>query len=326
MPNVVTYYIAGVLMHIEVRKQGNRRLYYLAHSFRDNGKIRKIRRYLGADLSKERIKTLQGQAEKSIMEQLEAYRRMSDPLHAALSEKEKGELETLIAKGDLKIKHLSEEEWTRFTGMFTYDTNAIEGSTITATEVRGILESNRWPNKPKGDISETYGVAEAVKFIRGTKEHISLNLIKKLHFLVFRNSKPFAGKFRGKGVEVVVADRWGNVVHRGAPQGKVPSLLRELADWYEKNRRKYHPIVLAAVVHNQFENIHPFQDGNGRVGRLLLNYILLRHGMPPVNIELENRGEYYSALQVYQKQGDIRPTIELIMKEYKRLRKSLKGM
>jgi fido (protein-threonine AMPylation protein) len=313
-------------MHIEVREQGKRRLYYLAHSFRDNDKVRKIRRYLGADLEKAGLKALREQAEKSIMQQLEAYRKMSDPLHAALSEREKRELETLIAKGDVRIFHLSEEGWTRFTEAFTYDTNAIEGSTVTAAEVRNILERDQWPDKPKGDISETYGVAEAVRHVRETKERISLALIRKLHHMVFRNSKPFAGRFRGKGIEVVVADRFGNVVHRGAPQKRIPGLLRELIAWYEKNRKNYHPIVLAAVVHNQFENIHPFQDGNGRVGRLLLNYVLLKRGMPPVNIELEKRTEYYLALQAYQRRGDIRPTIELIMKEYRRLRKSLKGV
>jgi len=214
----------------------------------------------------------------------------------------------------------------RFTEAFTYDTNAIEGSTVTASEVRNIIERDQWPRKPKEEISETYGVAEAVRFMRETKEHISLDLIKKLHHIAFRNSKPFAGKFRGKGIEVVVADRWGNVIHRGAPQKRVPGLLKELANWYEKNKKNYHPIVLAAVVHNQFENVHPFQDGNGRIGRLLLNNILLKNGMPPVNIELKNRGEYYSALQAYQKEGNLRPTIELIIKEYKMLRKSLKNV
>ena len=231
-------------MHIEARKRGKRRLYYLAHSFRDKGKVRKIRRYLGANLEKESLKALREQAEKSIMQQLEAYRRMSDPLHAVLSENEKRELETLIAKGDVKIFNLSEEEWTRFTEAFTYDTNAIEGSIVTAAEVRNILERDQWPDKPKGDISEAYGVAEAVKYIRKTREHISLQLIKKLHHMVFRNSKPFAGRFRGKGIEVVVADKWGNAVHRGAPQKRVPSLLRELAAWYEKSRKEYHPIML----------------------------------------------------------------------------------
>ena len=77
-------------------------------------------------------------------------------------------------------------------------------------------------------------------------------------------------------------------------------------------------------MHNQFENIHPFQDGNGRVGRLLLINILLKHGLPPLNIELKNRKEYYAALQAYEKERNIRPTIELMLKEYKRLKTSLK--
>jgi Fic family protein len=78
------------------------------------------------------------------------------------------------------------------------------------------------------------------------------------------------------------------------------------------------------VVHNQFENIHPFRDGNGRVGRLLLINILLKHKLPPVNIELKNRMEYYAALQNYENNGDIRPTLELILKEYKKLDSVLK--
>ena len=83
-------------------------------------------------------------------------------------------------------------------------------------------------------------------------------------------------------------------------------------------------MVLAAVVHNQFENIHPFQDGNGRVGRLLLNNILLKHDLPPLNIELRNRSQYYAALQVYVKDHNIRPTLELMLKEYRALKKMLR--
>ncbi|MFH1835681.1 MAG: hypothetical protein ABH851_05795 [Methanobacteriota archaeon] len=62
------------------------------------------------------------------------------------------------------------------------------------------------------------------------------------------------------------------------------------------------------------------------VGRLLLNNILLKHDMPPVNIELKNRRRYYDSLQAYEKKGDLRPTIELILKEYKKLNKTLKNM
>jgi Fic family protein len=64
--------------------------------------------------------------------------------------------------------------------------------------------------------------------------------------------------------------------------------------------------------------IHPFQDGNGRIGRLLLINILIKHQLPPINIELKNRKEYYSALKIYEENGDIRPMIELMLKEYKK--------
>ncbi len=305
-------------MYVEIRKSGKRKLYYLAHSLREGGRVRKVRRYLGADLTSSEINELRAKAEKSIAEQITVIGKISDPLHTVLSDAERGLLETIIAGGDIKIRHLSEEDWLKFTELFTYDTNAIEGSTVTAREVGDIIENNRWPaDKSKWEISETYGVAQAVDCIRKTKEHISLELIKKLHEIVFKNSKEFASSFRGKGIEVVVADGIGDVIHRGAPQKQIVGLLKELVKWYEENKNNYPPIVLAAVVHNQFENIHPFQDGNGRVGRILLNNILLKHGMPPVNIELKNRRQYYSALQAYEKQGDIRPTIELILKEYK---------
>ena len=75
-------------------------------------------------------------------------------------------------------------------------------------------------------------------------------------------------------------DRKGNVVHEGAPQGRIHHLLKELVGWYNKNKARYPALVLGAVIHNQFENIHPFRDGNGRAGRILLNNILLKNGLP----------------------------------------------
>ena len=312
-------------MHLEKRILDGKTKYYFAYSFRQGEKVRKIRIYLGADLSEKGLAEKRKIAEKVIAERIKALEAIQDPYQNVRSSKEMKELETLTARCDVKVIHLTEDDWQRFTEMFTYDTNAIEGSSVTEKEVGAILETGKWPERSKWEISETYGVAEAVAYVRKIKEHLSLELIKKLHELVFTNSKPYAGRFRKKGQEVVVVDAFRNVVHRGAPSSHVTSLLKELVQWYDDNRRRYHPIVLAAVVHNQFENVHPFADGNGRVGRLLLINILLRHGFPPLNIELKNRKDYYSALQAYQKRQDLRPTIELMLKEYRKLKRTLKG-
>ncbi len=312
-------------MHLEVRKKDDQKKYYLAHSFREGKRVRKVRVYLGLNLSTEELESNRKDAEKKLEERVKKKQAIRDPYISALSPSGMKELETLEARGELRVLHLSEQDWTKFKEAFTYDTNAIEGSRVEAKEVVDILEKQKWPKeRTKEDISETYGVAEAVDYLRKTKGHISLELIKELHSIVFKNSKTFAGNFRQRGVEVVVQDAYGTIVHRGAPSAQVEKLLKELVSWYNKNKKKYPPLVLAAVVHNQFENVHPFQDGNGRVGRLLLNNILLKHGLPPVNIELRNRAEYYAALQADEKRGDIRPMLELILKEYRALKKMLR--
>ncbi|MCD4739644.1 Fic family protein [archaeon] len=311
-------------MFIEIRESGKRKKYYLVHSFRSGGKVKKIRRYLGANLSKKELEVKRTIAEKQVLNRIKAYKAIKDPLISMLSEDELKQLEELEAKEKFKVFHLSDEDWMKFAELFTYNTNAIEGSKIDQKDAVQILEDGKWPDKPKGDIAETYGVAEAVNYIRKTKTHISLELIKELHKIVFKNSKLFAGDFRGEGVEVAVVDSLGQIVHRGAPSEKVSELLKELVEWYKKHKKKYPPLVLAAVMHNQFENIHPFQDGNGRVGRLLLNNILLKHGLPPVNIEFSRRREYYASLRSYETEHNLRPTIELLLSEYRKLRKDLK--
>ncbi|MDE1768740.1 MAG: Fic family protein [Candidatus Micrarchaeota archaeon] len=308
-------------MNIEIQRKRGISYYYLAHSYRKLGKVRKVRVYLGRNLTKDELVKKRKNAEQQISERLSQIKAFKDPYKTVLAESEIEELKKLIPIGRIKLSHLSEDDWLKFTEDFVYDTNAIEGSTVEQKEVVGIIEKNEWPDKSKDEISETLGVADAVRYIRKTKEHISTQFIKELHKIVFKNSKPYAGIFRKLGEEVAVMDSNHNIIHKGAFSAQVPSLVRELIVWYEKNKRRYPPLVLAAVVHNQFENIHPFRDGNGRVGRLLLLNILLKHKLPPVNIELRNRTEYYSALQKYELEGNIRPTIELLLKEYRKLNK-----
>ena len=312
-------------MYLEKRKTKHGIKCYLAHSFREGGKVHKIRVYLGSNLKKKVLKQREERARELIAQQLNSFKIIRSPIDYKFNKKEIELIKSLKAKARFKVFHLSEEDWKAFTALFTYDTNAIEGSTITQKEVFEILEKNKWPfNKPKGEISEAYGVAKVIHHIRKTKVHLSLKLMRDLHKMVFGNSKSFAGRFREKGVEVGIRDALGNLIHLGAPSTRVVSLLTELVKWYNKNKNKLPAIVLAVVVHNQFEYIHPFEDGNGRVGRILLNNILLKHKLPPVNISFKSRSKYYSALREFQKTGNIRPSIELVLKEYKSLRKKLK--
>lgn len=312
-------------MYLEERKNKSGIKYYLAHSFREAGKVHKIRVYLGSNISPQVLEQRKTNATDLLNQQLNSFKIIRSPINYKFSKRELALVEKIKKKKDFKVFHLSEHDWTKFTELFTYNTNAIEGSTITKEEVFDILANNRWPySKPKEDISETYGVARAIDHIRKSKEHLSLKLILDMHKIIFENSKGFAGKIREKGTEVGIRDQEGNIVHLGAPSTRVKGLLEELIKWYNQNKNKLPPIVLATVVHNQFEYIHPFEDGNGRVGRLLMSNILLKNKMPPVNIAMEDRKEYYEVIRIFQKSGDVRPTIELILKAYKRLEKELK--
>ena len=163
-------------MHLEKRKVGKRIKYFLSHSYREGKKVHKFRKYLGQDLKQNLLEERKIIAEKLILEELHRYKIIKDPLQVQLSEEEIASIRKLESQIPLKISHLSESHWKKFSKIFTYNTNAIEGSKLTEEEVKGLLEKDRWPNKSKEDIAEALGVDEAISYIRNTKEHLSLEL------------------------------------------------------------------------------------------------------------------------------------------------------
>lgn len=296
-------------MFIEKRKLGKSIKYYLVYSYREDGDVKKIRKYLGINLSAKEIESARTQAEKAIQSELEGL--TIEIFGFSLT---KNQIKIINRQErDIEIRHLEKDEWSSFAEHFTYNTNAIEGSSVREEEVPGILRKKKAED---ADEIETRSVAKAVGFIRDTREELSLSLIKKLHRLCFQGSKYFAGEFRK--VEVVIKDAKGEIVHSGVPALQVEDELRELIAWHNKNRKRFKPLALAAIIHNQFEHIHPFQDGNGRVGRLLLNYILLKNDYPPINILLEDRMEYYNSLQEYSRNHNLKPTISFLLEQYRK--------
>ncbi|MCK4650050.1 Fic family protein [Candidatus Pacearchaeota archaeon] len=301
-------------MYIEKRKSGKNIKYYLVHSYRENNKVEKIRRYLGVNLSEEELKRKKKKAEEIILELLEEIN--TKVFFFTLTKKQTETLNNYNNK--IKITHLSKKEWENFTEDFVYNTNAIEGSTIAENEVAEILHKKKAENAEEIEIK---GVAKAIEYIRKTKEDLSLKLLLKLHDFCFKGSKPFSGKFRN--VNVTIRNPRGKILHTGVPKEELRNYLKDFIEWYKENQNKFKPLVLAAILHNQFEHIHPFQDGNGRVGRLLLNYILLKNNYPPINIMLEDRQEYYKSLYEYSRRDDLKPTLKLLIKQYKKTLKEV---
>ncbi|HLD78310.1 MAG TPA: Fic family protein, partial [archaeon] len=129
-------------------------------------------------------------------------------------------------------------------------------------------------------------------------------LTLKLHKLLMHNILwRYAGRFRD--IQVRVGDFYP------PPPESVPDAFSRLMRWYIGNKNRYHPLVVAAHFHAHFERVHPFRDGNGRTGRLLLNHILRSAGYPMLSIPVLERKRYYATLQAVDS-GNLRPLVELL--------------
>ena len=94
---------------------------------------------------------------------------------------------------------------------------------------------------------------------------------------------------------------------------EVPKKMASLLRWYSKNKKTLHPLVLASYFHTEFEKIHPFIDGNGRVGRLLMNFILHENKYPMINIPKKRKFKYYEVLQEAQYKGNLKPFVDFLI-------------
>ncbi|MBI2084863.1 MAG: Fic family protein [Candidatus Aenigmarchaeota archaeon] len=259
-------------MRIIKRRKGRIEYFYLQHSFRDNGKVITKEKYLGKDIPK----NIEAVKEKF---QLEAQKNLYGKLERV---KENFQKEWRKYPESAKEKELEE-----IAIAFTYNTNAIEGSTITLEEAREIIHNKVAPNKSLKDIRETESHAKVFFDMLNKKEKISNGLLLRWHKEIFGETKPdIAGKFRNYLVRVgnYIAPDWQDVV----------KLMNELVKFAEV---KLNPVELAARAHYRFEKIHPFGDGNGRIGRLIMNRILWHSGYPMIIIEYKKRKFYYKALQ-----------------------------
>lgn len=200
---------------------------------------------------------------------------------------------------------------------WTYNSNAIEGNTLTLMETKVVLEGITVGGKTMREHLEVINHREAILYVEEIvrdKEPLTEWQIKNIHRLVLKGiNDNYAGNYRDQQVIISGAR------HRPPEPFLIKEKMEELINWYNVDAAALHPVEKAAMLHIIFVGIHPFIDGNGRTSRLLLNLELMKSGYPPIVIRAENRNKYYEALDKAHTTGDSKDFIELVAGEEDRI-------
>lgn len=211
---------------------------------------------------------------------------------------------------DKNTRTTLKDQWEK---RYVYNTNSIEGNTMSQDDVNEFLKTGKKPQSvSKREIFETNNTSEALEFLKiKFDEDISEELAKELHFVVQKRIAERPGTYKN----------FYNYIQPNSPTTPPQHVKQRLASlilWYKENKNNLHPFILASIFHMQFELIHPFADGNGRVGRLLMNHILTRKKYLPITIMEKTKQNYYRALENRSLPQFLLYTLSSFIEEYKR--------
>lgn len=294
------------MVYHEIRKVKEKIYNYLVYNIREGEKWRKISKYIGkGKLSKPKIK-----------KEIEKF-KMEIKKTKYLSKEQLLEIEAIRKKFDDYLKKSGKigiekfDEW--FFTELTYNSNAIEGNTLSLKETSLIINENI---VPKGstlrEVHEAKSHKEALEFLRKYKGDLNERLILKIHSFILKDiADGFAGKYRRTEVGIRGTD------FKPSSAYKVPLLVTNLIRWYKKNKKEFHPFELAIMISAKLVTIHPFIDGNGRVSRLIMNFLLKKTMYPEINIYFKERGKYIDCIKEanYEK---YKPLIDFLVKTLKK--------
>ena len=272
--------------------------YYLEHSLRKGNQVQKKEVYLGSKIPSniEKIK-------KNFLDEL--YREKWYLNVDMIKERYSKEQRTIP-------KSVREKELQNFATKFIYDTQRIEGSTLTHRETADLLERGMTPkSKPLRDVKEAEAHRDLFYEILKQGKDLSLQVVLKWHWKLFHVTKPdIAGKIRKYQIAIS-----GSKFIPPLPVEVYP-MLTEFFKWYNRSKNRLHPVELAAMTQLKFVTIHPFGDGNGRISRLIMNFVLNRKKFPMFDIPYEGRNSYYNALQRSQVKKEERVFVQWLVKRY----------
>ena len=289
------------MVSIITRKVSGKEYYYLSYSYRKDDKTLHKEKYIGPKLpSEEKL----GKIREEFL--YEIIKEKWLPIVNQICVNYREEFNSL--PDSIQVKDLK-----NFGVRFTHNTNKIEGSNLSYRDVSSIIEHDFSPkNKPASDIIEAKAHMNVYEDMIECTEELSCDLLLKWHKKLFQLTKQdIAGKIREYRVEISASKYV-------PPAGGVliEDLLKDLFFWYSKNKDIIHPVIIACFMHYQFVSIHPFGDGNGRISRVLMNYILFKNKYPMFDIDFSTRQGYFNALERANLNNDKMIFINWFFKNY----------
>lgn len=277
------------MVYHEIRKINGKKQNYIIWNTRVKGKWKKKAKFIGIGKMSEGTITLKKKEfEKEIMKNVK---------YEYLGEDDIRRIENFKEIYNNKINSMKKEEYEQFQKSFftelTYNSNAIEGSSLSLQETSLIINEGIVPEgKTLREVYEARNHVGALKFLKGYKGDLDELLILKLYSIVLKDiGGGFAGRYRETQIRIFGSDV------KFPRADKVPQLVKNLVYWYKKNKKKYHQFELAVLMSMKLVSIHPFVDGNGRVSRLVMNFLLSKKGYPWVNIYHKRRQKYLEAVR-----------------------------
>lgn len=320
-----------IMAYIYLKKINGKPYYYLRIDTKENNKrVIKDIAYLGNDISKINVDKLldNSKYKKEIRKSYKTINKfINSNYYLEKAKKEKLHKDKYFTREQqlllesirlhfkdrfLKIdKKTQKEVLDNFIVSFTYNTTSIEGNTIALNDVKKILSEEiiNLKNKTLREIYDLRNTKNTFFSIINSKKPITSDFIINIHKQLVKDIDNRVG-FRKHDVRVIKS-RFDST-----PYFRIEKEIQELLDWY-KSSKKLNPFVLATIFHHKFERIHPFSDGNGRTGRLLMNYILMKNKYPPIIITKKNRSEYLQALEFADKYENYSKLIQFLLNEYK---------
>ncbi|CAN7753887.1 Fic family protein [Paenibacillus sp. LjRoot56] len=223
-----------------------------------------------------------------------------------LLKNELDKLRPLPAAAVRNLEQVYRVEWT-------YNSNAIEGNTLTLLETKLVLEEGLTiGGKKLREHFEVVNHSEAIYYVQDVVNRnmeLTEYVIKSIHHLVLKNiDDENAGRYRM--INVLISGSG----HTPPNFSVLSEKMEQLIQWYNEHKDKLHPVELAAEFHFRFVYIHPFSDGNGRTARLLMNLILMQFGFPPAIVKAANdaRLKYYETLELASMRNELKPFVQLI--------------